>query len=480
MSVLDSIPHAIAAGESDRRPGFRWLWLAAAAVLVPLLGYLALAGLLALITSTAEDGGFSVGAVLLAALPGWLAAHQVPLSILGSPLSLLPLVPTLLVAGLTATAANQVARRSKLRKPTQARWVIAVLAGSHAALGTGVSLLLGDVVGAQPVDAFLCCGLTAALASAAGTANRCGLAYLVWERVGAEIWSGLRAGLLALAALIGTGALVALTAIGLSAPELIAALDRAGEPGDAFGQVVLSLLYLPNGIVAGWSFATGAGLSIGGYAAGPLHFTAGPVPEVPLLAALPSDGPAGWWPVALLLPPAVGVLTGVICLRLNVGPVRRLVVAGVAAGTAAIGAALLAVLSGGHLGNGPFDPVTLHPALVGALTLGWIAVPAGLVSWFTAPDVEEETTEEEPADPADEVPAEDDKTTDDEPPAEATPAEKDPAEAGEDLAADDEAPAEDPADAGPTEAGAKANPADPTEAETPEPPDDADVDETSR
>ena len=404
MSVLDSIPHGIADGESDRRTGVRWPLLVAAVLVVPLIGYLGTAGLVALVMGTAEGGRFSVVAVLLAAVPGWLAAHQVPLSITGSPLSVLPLVPTLLVVVLTAFAANQVARRSRLRRPTQARWVIVVMGGAQAVLGLGVSLVLDDVVGAEPVDAFLCCGLTATLASAAGVANRCGLVYLVWERVDAEIWFGLRAGLLGLAAAVGAGALVLLVALGLSAGELLATLDR---PGEAFGLTLLSLFYLPNAVAAGWSFASGTGLSIGGYSAGPLHFTAGSLPEVPLLAALPVDGPALWWPVALLLPPAIGGLVGMTCRRAQVGRVRRLVVVGVAAGTTAVGVMLLAAMAGGRLGSGAFDPVTLNPGLLAVLTFGWIALPAGLVTWFTEADEEPEPEDDEVDEEADEGEAED-------------------------------------------------------------------------
>ena len=67
-----------------------------AVALGPLItGYAVVAALLALITVTAENTQFSTLDVLLAAGPGWLAAHQVPIAINGHPLGLLPLLPAI-------------------------------------------------------------------------------------------------------------------------------------------------------------------------------------------------------------------------------------------------------------------------------------------------------------------------------------------------------------------------------------------------
>ncbi|CAM05832.1 hypothetical protein SACE_6666 [Saccharopolyspora erythraea NRRL 2338] len=380
--MLDSIPHGIADGESDGRLGVRWRLLGTAVAGVVLTGYLGTAGLLALVVATAEGTTAPAATAFAAALPGWLAAHQVPLSISGAPLGVFPLLPTSLLVLLSAAASARVARRSRLRRPGQAACVIATMGLAHAAVGAGIALTIADTVGASPVDAFMRCGLTAAVGSTAGVANRCGLAYLLWERMEAEVWSGLRAGLLALAAVIGIGALISFAAVCLSVEEINGVLSATGPAGEAFGSMLLSILYLPNAVVAGWSFAAGTGLAIGDYALNPLHFAPGGLPELPLAAALPADAPGSWWALVLLLPPATGFVIGVSCRRAHPQRTRGLISAAVAALVAGIGTGVLAALSGGRLGTA-FDPVTLRPVLLGVATSLWFAVPAGLVVWFT-------------------------------------------------------------------------------------------------
>ncbi|MCI2419398.1 DUF6350 family protein [Saccharopolyspora sp. K220] len=401
MSVLDSIPHAIADAPHERRLGIRWWLLAAAIGAVLLIGYLATAGLIALVMAIASGAHFDPLVVLVAALPGWLALHQTPLTITGAPLSVLPLLPTALVVLLIAATAAWVARRSRLRRPDQAWPVITAMGLVHAFVGASIAIALGGPVGAVPVDAFLSCGLTATIAATAGVANRCGLIYLVWERVEAEVWSGMRIGLLALAALIAAGGVVLLVGICASAPEMAASLARSGAAGDAFGSTLLSILYLPNAVLAGWSFATGTGLAVGRLTAQPLHATPGPVPDLPLLAVLPTHDSAAWWVTSLALPLVVGALVGTACRRVPGTLSRRLLALGVAAVVAAIGAMLLACVVGGVVGNGPIGPVTLRPIVLAVATLCWLAVPGAAVTWLAGPDASDELADsaDDPAAP---------------------------------------------------------------------------------
>ncbi|MFI0467826.1 DUF6350 family protein [Saccharopolyspora sp. 5N102] len=427
MSVLDSIPHAIADGPRERRHGIRWWLLAVAVGAVLLAGYLVAAGLIALVMATAGSAQFDPLVVLVAALPGWLALHQTALKITDAPLSILPLLPTALVMLLIAAASAWVARRSRLRRPDQAWPLITAMGLVHAFVGAAIAVVLDGPVNAVPVDAFLSCGLVATIASAAGVANRCGLIYLVWERVEAEVWSGLRLGLLALAALVAAGGVVLLAGICLSAPEMVAALARLGSTaGDAIGATLLSLLYLPNAVVAGWSFAAGTGLSIGRLEVQPLHVVPGPVPDLPLLAVLPTHDSAAWWAIVLGLPLVVGLLVGTAARRVPGSLARRLLAVGVAAAVAAMGTLLLAHVAGGDLGNGPFGQVTLRPLALAAATLCWVAIPAAAVTWLAGPDLDDEfgadqadaeeatgsTTTGADADSADEATPKDDATGD--------------------------------------------------------------------
>lgn len=395
MSVLDSIPHAIADGPRERRLGIRW-WLLAVAVLVVLLvGYLIAVALIALVLATADGAQFNPFVVLVGALPGWLVLHQTALKITDVPLSVLPLLPTALVMLLIAIASAWVARRSRLRRPDQAWPLITAMGLAHAFVGAGIAVVLGGPVHAIPVEAFVSCGLTATIASAAGVANRCGLIYLVWERVEAEVWSGMRLGLLALAALVGAGGVVLLAGICLSGAAMVAAMASLGNTaGDAVGTTLVSILYLPNAVLAGWSFAAGTGLSIGRLDVQPLQVVPGPVPDLPLLAVLPTHDSAAWWAIVLALPLVVGILVGVACRRVPGSLARRLLAVGVAAVVAAFGTLLLAHVAGGDLGHSPFGQVTLRPVALAAATLCWVAIPAAAVTWLAGPDIDEPATEE--------------------------------------------------------------------------------------
>lgn len=366
-----------ASGRSDRR--VRW-WLSAGLIAVSLaLSYLLSALLIVIVAATATGAPFEPVQLLVAALPGWLVVHQTAIMVFGGPLSVLPLLPTVAAMLVTTEAAGVLARRSRLRRPDQAWPVIATMALVHATAGTVIAVLLRGPVTATPLDAFLSCGLTAGLAATIGVANRCGLVYLLWSRVDEQVWSGLRAGLIGLIALVGSGASVLLVSIVAGADDMVWSMERAGGVGDAFGTALLTVLYLPNAVIAAWSFATGTGFAVGGAEVGPLAGAPGALPDLPLLATVPAEGVALWAFLTLLLPPLVGLLVGNGC-RVVHGLTARLLAVAVATVVTSLGALLLAAVSGGELGSGV---VTLYPGELGLTTLCWVGIPAAVVVWFT-------------------------------------------------------------------------------------------------
>ncbi|MEY8039346.1 cell division protein PerM [Saccharopolyspora cebuensis] len=403
MSLLAQIPHAIAEIPGRRALG-RWLLLPAAALGVLLTGYLGVVGLLAFAVATAPGADVDLPALLLVALPGWLAAHQVSLTIDGAPLGVLPLLPTCGLALLVAVAAGALARRLRLRRPDQAWPVIAVFGAVHALAGVALALLVRGPVQALPVDALLSCGLLGTVAATAGLANRCGLIYLVWGRVEAHVWSGLRIGVLALAGALAVGGSVLLLAVLVAAGEMAAVLRGLGGPGAAIGATLLSVLYVPNAVIGSWAFAAGPGLSLGALHVRPVLSTPGPVPDLPLLAVLPAQESSPWWLVVLAAPVALGALVGLAALRVHDDLAPRLLAAGLAAVVVSVGALVAAAVAGGRLGGGDFGPVSLHPGSVGVMTLFWLAVPALLVAWFGEPAAtaeEPDVPEQRPAEPDD-------------------------------------------------------------------------------
>ncbi|MFE6615384.1 DUF6350 family protein [Amycolatopsis sp. NPDC057786] len=422
--VSDLVPEL----EVSRAKRVRVLLAAACAPL--LFSFTTIAAVLAVVSFTADRSRFSATGALLSAGPGWLASWQVEIDLGGHPLGVLPLMPTLVVGWLVARAAARAARRGGGRTPADAIPVVTVIAGSHALFGVLVALLAGgSPVDVNPLTAFCVPGLLAGLAAIAGVAKGCGLPAAVRDRFDPVAVQGLRAGGLGLAALIACGAVVFTTATAFS----WSTVDGLFEPGfgASFGLFVLSVAYLPNAVVAALSFTTGPGFSVGSLTVGMFGYQEGKLPGVPLLAGVPSHH-AVWWPALLLLPALVGALVGWRIRAIDDDPMLRMRAVAVAGALVAFGCVVLGTLSGGRLGDGPFDPVSVPVGVASVIAFCWIVVPGGFVAFFAGahdapeppgePEVEEDLAEpeedepveeesepeaEEPAEDVDEAPAED-------------------------------------------------------------------------
>ncbi|HEX2133990.1 MAG TPA: DUF6350 family protein [Actinophytocola sp.] len=385
MLDLDAADHSTEDEEiAPRLTRFRVLALAATGPLVT--GYAAVAAVLALVTAVAPLAHFSTAGVLGAALPGWLAAHQVPIALGGFEFGALPLLPTVLVMVLAARAAAGAAERLGFVTPREAGHVVGAVALTHGVCGVMVAVFYtGRYVDVDPLAAFYYPALLGGLAATAGVLRRCGLAAAVVERADGVAVRGLAAGVAAVALLLVAGATVftfgLLTSVG-TARDLFA--TAAPGIGSGLGMLLLCLGYLPNAMIAGTSFVAGPGFAMGTVSLSPLEFGGGRVPGMPLLAALPEEQ-ASWWPVLCLLPLGVGVLVGRRLRYVAEDPVTRMRAVAVAAGVVALAFAVLAGSAGGRLGVGPFDPVTLRAAAVSIALVLWVGVPAAAVAWFTGP-----------------------------------------------------------------------------------------------
>ncbi|GAA0237730.1 DUF6350 family protein [Saccharothrix mutabilis subsp. mutabilis] len=410
-------PSHAAVTESVRPPEFsrgeraRVLAMTAAGSVV--VSYAAVAALLALVSSTAAHAEFSTTGVLAASAPGWLVAHHVPLRFDGGQLGVLPLLPTVLLMLLASRAAAGAADRLGLFEPLQARGVVLSIASAHAVTGGVIAFLMGDegVVRATPAVAFFGCAAVSGVAAVAGVAQRCGLVEVVFERIDPVARHGLRAGAMALFALTACGALLFAFGLVVSWPLTSSLFDQTGGTlGTGLGIWLMCLAYLPNAVVGALSYVVGAGFSLGAVTVSPLVFTGGPVPAVPLLAALPEQQ-SPLLPLVLILPGATGVLVG-FALRAAAGtPRARLRAVLVAAVAAGVGTLVLAAVAGGSLGGGAFNPVTIPAGLLAVLTVGWIALPGGVVAWFAGPRPPRVVEEPEPV--ADDEPEDDYEDEDD-------------------------------------------------------------------
>jgi hypothetical protein len=86
-----------------------------------------------------------------------------------------------------------------------------------------------------------------------------------------------------------------------------------------------------------------------------------------------------WAPAVLALPVTVGLLVGLFVRRALPVPADRIRATVVAGLVATAGATLLALLAGGRLAAGPYDPVRFPPELVAPATLLWIGGVAAVV-----------------------------------------------------------------------------------------------------
>ncbi len=422
--LLAPVPGTSAAG--GHRPGptsVGWGAAVGIACMPAFVGYLAIVALLALLGAAGGAAGGAespLAAVAQAGAVGWLVAHQVPLTIDGAPLGVLPLLPTLLLGALVARGAARVASRCGIHTPADAGWVAGAIAGTHGVLGAVLALVAAPAtITADPVHAALGCALVAGVAAGLGLARPCGLLPAALRWAPGWVRPGLVIGAWGSAVLLTAGLTVVLIGLGVSAPE---AFQMSGsDAGSAFGLALLSIGYLPNAAIAGLSWLAGSGFSIGALSVSPVAMVEAPVPALPLLAALPQGPVQPWWGVVLAIPLLTGAAMGRRCAAAASDLVGRLRVLGVATAVLALGSGVLAALAGGRLGSASFDPVdvasgSLAVALLGATLLGGCA--ATLLSTHAVPlpvdgaadqlpvqaglgdgTVAEEETEAQPAEP---------------------------------------------------------------------------------
>ncbi|MGH3771219.1 MAG: cell division protein PerM [Pseudonocardiaceae bacterium] len=393
------------------RPG--WGAMIGAAFLPAVASYLAAVVALAMLAA-AGGADSSLAGVARAGAVGWLAAHHVPLTIDGAPLSVLPLLPTLLLGALVARGAAGVAARTRIHQPADAGWVAGVIAGTHSVLGVVLALAATPTsVTVDPGQAAVGCALVAGAAAGLGLARPCGLLPAALHRAPGWVRPGLMAGLWGLAVLLTAGLVTVLIALVVSAPEV--AQMSGADAGSIVGLTLLSVGYLPNAVLAGLSWLAGPGVAVGALSVSPVAVHAGPVPAVPLLAALPQGPAQSWWIAVLAVPLLVGAAVGRRCAAAEPDLPRRLRVLGVAAVVVSLGSAVLGALAGGRLGAAAFDPVevpfgTLAVAVLAATLLGGCAallLPARVAETKPGtPDVSDEPDPElDTVDPATSDPA---------------------------------------------------------------------------
>ncbi|GAB2721483.1 cell division protein PerM [Nocardia thraciensis] len=340
----------------------------------------------AVVLATLLAAGSSMTGASGAIAAGWLAVHQVPLVIGKTSLGLLPLLPTgvlmWFVARDCARAVELDATRADLG------WIVGAAVAGPLVI-TAVCLAVAEdasaVVALQPpatLAAFGWVGGLHLLAAVAGIASR---ANPLRERLFAGLpdWvaPGARAALRALLRLLAAAAAVTVISLLAHWSRIGDTYGAAGNAAGVFGLTLLSVLYLPNIAIDAAGLLVGADVHIGTGALSVFSVGGAPVPGLPILAAVPAGPAAGWWPVLLLAPAAIGVWTGMDCARTSYDEIRAPWATLTAAGLSALATVVLGALAGGTVGSFGYIGPAVWPTA--ALVVAWLAVP-GLVGLVCA------------------------------------------------------------------------------------------------
>ena len=304
--------------------------ISALVVVAPIVAVWATAGF--------QNGQFEV----LARLAGqsWLLVHGVPLELAGAGpasashgdsdvLSLIPLGLTLIPFLLAWRAGRRLARASYTDQLWQAllgSWAV------YAAFGaaTGFVCRTSDVV-INLWYALLVPLIPYGLGMVVGARREAGS----WSRlIGVDAvdwisrtsqhsrWAGSYFASAAKAGFVAVTAALTLAAVLLAVDlfihwNLAVAVYEALDPGPVGGAAltIAQLGFLPNLVVFALAWTSGAGFAMGaGSQVGPLGTAVGPLPSVPVLAAIPS-GPLDYAFVALIVPVLAGAVAGWWFLR---------------------------------------------------------------------------------------------------------------------------------------------------------------------
>jgi hypothetical protein len=377
---------------SGRRvPGHPVRLAAAAVAALSVFGLVALGLALVVVQTLDPTGGLSPGGC--AALAGrlWVLTHGGRLQLESGPLAVAPLLLTIAVAWGLSRIGRGVADAGDVVRARPAAEVVGVAAAVHAL----VVLLVAVAVGAPARGLFQAVGGAAALAVLAvgwGAARQAGLVDDVLDRMPVATRPALRgaaAGLLTALALCTAVVAVAVAADAQGYARLSAELGGSGA--GTVGLLGLALLLLPNAAAAVLGLAAGPGFSVGAGTLVSVHgVTLGPLPALPLLAALPDTQAVPLVAlVSLAVPALAGLVAGtVVGRRLSDGDddggsvVAGLVglLAGVLLGA---GAAALAWAGGGVLGDGGLAEVGAPPLATGLAVAAQAGIAAAVAAAVT-------------------------------------------------------------------------------------------------
>ncbi|BEP12353.1 hypothetical protein acdb102_06640 [Acidothermaceae bacterium B102] len=347
--------------------------------------------------SWASAGGATgASSALRVASATWLLSQHVGIAVGPLPsvhLGIVPLGLLLVPALLLVRAGQSVARVVGLRGWRDGWLAIGGMAATYAAIaGVVAGMTTSTSVRPAPLQSLLVPWALALVCGTVGALRHDRLGARLLHRLPRAVGDAVRAGAKAVLTLVALSAcLVVLMLLGhIDLATRLSHSLHAGAIGDG-ALLVVNAAFLLTAVAWALAYLVGTGFSIGVHTGvSPFAHHLGAVPDLPVLAAVPSGPSPGWAPLLIALPVLAGVLAG---WRLA-GRSRRLAwwqlpLVGLGAGvTAGLLVAAITGVSGGPAGNGRL--VTLGPSawqagLAAAVEIGGAAAVVALFRRLAAP-----------------------------------------------------------------------------------------------
>jgi hypothetical protein len=323
----------------------------------------------------------------------WLGVHQVPVSIGGRELGVMPLLPVLAMVWGTARTTAAASRASGATRPGTSgnaswfvvRWVIASALGGPLLIAAICLAVIHDAASVltelqtpNALRAF--CGVLAvhAIGAVIGVGWRIGRPVLLASPLPNWLPDAFRAASAGVLALVGLSGVVMAGSLVVHWATMHELYSISESVFGQFSLTLLSMLYIPNVMVGTAAVAVGSSAHVGLATFSSFTVFGGDIPALPVLAAVPAPPLGPVWVALLIVAAASGVAVGQQCARRPLPLLAAAAKLVVAALVAALVMALVGYAGGGRLGNFGdvgVDQVTFGPAVfvwfvgIGALTL---------------------------------------------------------------------------------------------------------------
>ncbi|GAB3018230.1 cell division protein PerM [Mycobacterium bourgelatii] len=311
----------------------------------------------------------------------WLGVHQVPISIGGRELGVMPLGPVLLMVW--GTARTTARATSPYSSWLVVRWVVASALGGPlliAAVALAVihdaSSVLTELQTPSALRAFTSVLVVHGVGAAIGVWSQLGRRALAATPLPDWLGDSVRAAAAGVLALLGMSGMVTAASLVVHWGTMQELYGITESIWGQFNLTALSVLYAPNVIVGASAVAVGSSAHIGFATFSSFTVFGGDIPALPILAASPTPPLAPVWVALLIIGAASGVAVGQQCARYPLPFVAALAKVLVASVLGALAMGLLAYGGSGKLGNFGDVGVDLGALLIGVFL--WFAVVGGL------------------------------------------------------------------------------------------------------